>query len=223
MNALAPPDPALTTVALRTRLISALLGISESRLRYWHRSALQSATSEPGARGVPRLYSWLDYQRLCAVVTLDEMGFSVVTIRKAMRFMDEHIPDWWTASLSRHDSPQRPEVAHITPGRNPILVTQFGQMVLDPEGLELARAAMASVQTLRERGPLFSLRQFDDAVDMKPGVCVGLPTLVGTRLETAFVRALVIDYGSEKAVAALYDLQPWVIKKAVAFEKRVAA
>ncbi len=80
-----------------------------------------------------------------------------------------------------------------------------------------------TVEGLQQRGALFKLHRFDDAVGMQPGINVGAPTVVGTRLETAFVAAIVEDYGSVEEAAQVYRLRPSAVLRAVEFEREVAA
>lgn len=220
----------IETMALRTRLVSKLTGLSASQLQYWHTTQLQAAHRDAGARGTPRLYSWLDYQRLCAVALLGEQGLPTARIRTATELLDRLFPEWWTRSLWKYDgrvprpaSSHATHVAHRDASGAAVLVDAGGQTVLPSSDFELFEQVERVVTGLEKRGALFKLNRFDDAVRMQPGINVGLPTLLGTRLETAFIASIVNDYGSVDEAARIYRLPLFAVRRAVEFEREVAA
>lgn len=107
-----------------------------------------------------------------------------------------------------------------------VLVDAAGQATyrddLAGDGVETVSAALATGLTaVAERGSLFKLSAFGDAVLMNPEVNVGLPTLEGTRLETSFVAKLV-GLSSVRQVAELYKLEFALVERGVAFEREAA-
>lgn len=220
-EAAAAPDSRLA--GLRTKLVSRLTGLSARQLGYWHRSDLLEATMRPGQRGIPRLYSWIDYVRLRLAADLSRAEVPTRRIREAVDFLNEHYPDWYLL-------PERPraEAKHVLVrpqgSADSFIADGSGQFVLDlPTELwsiheELSRSLEALA---RDGGDLGELRNFSDAVVMRPGLNLAQPTVRGTALETRFVAGMAGDVGIE-SVARLYRVEPAMVTRAVEFEKEVA-
>jgi DNA-binding transcriptional MerR regulator len=220
------------TAALRSRLVSRLTGLSASRLQYWHSTALQTAHLRQGARGVPRLYTWIDYQRLCVISSLLDQGIPAGRIRAAVHYLDVMESDWYRLSLTGWFGavcvPGSRGAAHVAIKKAAltVLADAAGQATfrddLAGDGVQAVSAALATGLTeVAHRGSLFKLSAYGDAVLMNPEVNVGLPTLEGTRLETSFVAKLV-HLSSVQEVAELYELRPALVERGVEFEREAA-
>ncbi len=219
-----------SVMALRSRLVSHLTGLSASQLQRWHATSLQEAHREAGQRGVPRLYSWVDYRRLCVISSLLEQDVPTKRIRVAIAFLDELFPGWHNLGVTRTDAriPNTRSTIHVlvqAPGVDAI-ADGAGQLTMSQleRELELAQEPLRqSVSNLVDCGPLFRLSRYSDAVTMDPHLNVGLPTVKGTRLETAFIAGMVADYcGSVERVAKIYRIAPAVIGRALEFQEAAA-
>lgn len=227
-----PYPPPYETAALRSRLVSRLTGLSPSRLQYWHSTALQLAHRREGARGVPRLYSWIDYQRLCVIADLLEQGVPAGRIRAAVAYLDQMFEDWYRVALTGWfgavDVPGAPGGRHVAlrEAARTVLADAAGQSTFRDELIDdganaVAEAVTTSLDNLVTRGPLFKLSAFGDAVRMNPDINVGLPTLRGTRLETAFIAGLV-ELSSVAVVSKLYQIEPQLVARGCEFEQEAA-
>ncbi len=221
----APPDIYLLG-SLRSKLVAKLTGLSLRTLQSWHSTDLQPATREPGSRGTPRYYSWVDYQRLCVVSSLREQEVPTQRIRRAIPVLDDLFPGWWEMSLKAYDGPVlgSQSKVHIVLRENFDVVvdveggqTTFRDLLgceVEDTGRELARA----LALLEERGTLFRKHEFRDAVAMKPEVNAGQPTVRNTSLETRFIEALVRSTSVEE-VARLYRVGEQHVRRAAEFER----
>ena len=195
MNSTLPEN--VTIGALRSRLVAKLTGLTIPTLRHWHSSDLQSATRIAGNRGVPRVYSWIDYQRLCVMAGRKDEGVPTTRIRAAVTFLDDLYPEWWNLSLARYDG-------HVRGSQSSIHVVLRASMdiLADVHGGQMSfRSLMngsaertttelaTALSNMQERGPLFCMNEFDDAIWMRPELNAGLPTIRGTSLESEFVVA----------------------------------
>lgn len=226
--AASPEAPPLTyhRGSLRSKLVSKLTGLSTQTLQHWHSSALQEATREPGERGTPRRYSWIDYQRLCVMASLREQGVPTSTIRRAVPVLDDLFPKWWGLSLAAYEGRVIGSQAkiHVTLRQNFDVVVDVpgGQMTfrelmgseVDGTG-EMLSIALAEVE---RKGPLFQKNAFGDSVSMTPNLNAGQPTVRGTSLETRFVTALV-QASTIKEVARLYRIDESRLRRATEFER----
>jgi DNA-binding transcriptional MerR regulator len=205
---------------LRSVLVSRLTGLTAAQLQYWHRSALLEAQLRRGQRGVPRLYSWVDYLRLRIASHLAAEGISTVRIREAARFLDAQVPDWYMLPVFALSG----DIATRLPGLSPLLATRAGQFALDwPQRLaSVAAPAEAALQELANTGALGKLARFSDAIRMSPLVNLGQPSVRGTSLETRFIAGMAADIGARQT-SALYRLDLSLVSRAIAFEKAVAA
>ena len=215
--------------ALRSALVSKLTGLSRSQLQYWHKTALQRGTTHAGAPGDPRLYSWRDYRRLRLIARLIEADIPTANIRRAVEYLDAYLPEWHHAAISsdmgavqsQSGSGRRHVVlldAHEG-GVIGVLADASGQSTYRlPEGDSSMAASLAVFRDYQKESPLARLSRFDDSVTMNPDVNVGLPSLVGSRLETAFI-ARIVKLTSESEIALLYELSEEVVKRAVEFEE----
>ena len=201
-----PPDLYLLG-SLRSKLVAKLTGLSLRTLQNWHSTDLQTATREPGSRGTPRYYSWVDYQRLCVASSLREQGVPAQRIRTAIPLLDDLFPGWWELSLQAHRGrvPDSQSSTHI-------VVNQTADTAGD-----VTECVASSLRDLEEKGPLFRQAAFSDAVTMNPEINAAQPTIVRTNLETYFVSELVKDFGIDY-VEDNYRLDRTHIIRAVEFE-----
>lgn len=219
MNATLLADPA-HVAGLRSKLISGLTGLSVPQLQYWHESHLLEAHARRGHRGVPRLYSWVDYQRLQVASELSAQGFPTRRIRVAIKFLDDSIAGWYRLPVRGMDG----DIVVRTPeAEGFILATRSGQQRMEWPDInssdqEWAETALTFIVA---RGPLGLLRSFDDAVIMDPDVNLAQPTVRGTALETQFINAMSEDIGVD-GVVSLYRLRKEQITRAMEFERAVA-
>ncbi len=218
------PDPVelpaeVHIAGLRSALVSRLTGLTPSQLQYWHRSGLLEAHLRPGRRGIPRLYSWVDYLRLQVAGQLTT-HVPTLRIRRAIDFLDAVIPTWYLLPIFAEAG----DIAARLPGLAPMLVMRGGQFELDwPVDLSSVGSAVEAVlRRIAARGPLGELGAFSDAVTMAPLVNLGQPTLRGTVLETRFVAGIARDIGPAQT-AALYRIDRADIDRAIEFERVVAA
>jgi DNA-binding transcriptional MerR regulator len=224
---------AYETAALRSRLVANLTGLSIARLQYWHSTFLQIAHRRAGARGTPRLYSWIDYQRLCLIAGLLGRGIPTERVRVAVAYLDDLFPDWYKLSLApwvgRVHVPGASGDAHVAIEQRvvDVLVDAGGQISFRKQFSEqwtadLSVSLGAELDELSSKGPLYQLGRYSDVVIMNPDINVGLPTLRGTRLETSFLHGLV-ELSSVSDVARLYHLEEAKVRRAEAFELEAAA
>lgn len=212
--------------SLRSKLVAKLTGLSAQTLQHWHASALQEATREPGQRGTPRRYSWMDYQRLCVMASLRGQGVPTPTIRRATSNLDGLFPDWWRLSLAAHEGrvPGSQTKIHVTLRQNfDVVVDIPGDQMTFRElmGAEVDGAGETlsiALSEVGEKGPLFQKHAFGDAVSMTPNLNAGQPTVRGTSLETRFVTALV-QASTIREVARLYRIDEYCLRRATEFER----
>lgn len=219
-----PPDLYLLG-SLRSKLVSKLTGLSVRTLQNWHSTDLQTATREPGKRGTPRYYSWVDYQRLCVVSSLREQGVPTQRIRTAIPMLDDLFPGWWELSLQAYDGrvPGSQARTHIVVKQDADIVvdvpggqTTFRDRMGDDAG-DVRECVAASLRDLEQKGPLFRKAAFSDAVTMNPEINAAQPTIIHTNLETYFVSELVREF-SVGYVEENYRLDRARILRAVDFE-----
>lgn len=218
----ARPVPRSAHIAgLRSRLITRLTGLSPHQVRYWHESGLLEASLRPGRRGVPRLYSWIDYLRLQIASELERDHVPTPRIRRAVAFLDETIPDWYLLPV-RVTSDERQHV-RVRPVDGPSFVADAaGQFTLSLDSSFEAEPTLArALSTVAQRGPLCLLSGFDDAVFMDPIVNLAQPSVLGTALETHFVAGVAREIGPDDT-AALYGIDPTRVRRAIEFEGALA-
>ena len=220
----APPDVYLLG-SLRSKLVAKLTGLSVRTLQSWHSTDLQTATREPGRRGTPRYYSWVDYQRLCVVSSLREQRVPTKRIRQAIPNLDRLFPGWWEMSLRAYRGRVIGSHAkiHVTVRDNfdTLVDVPGGQMtfreLMEDEAEDVQAGLAESLSWLEEKGALFRKASFGDSITMDPELNVAQPTVINTSLETYFVGELVkefdVDYVSDN-----YRLDRRLIVRAVEFE-----
>ncbi len=211
--------------SLRSKLVAKLTGLSVRTLQSWHSTALQLATREPGSRGTPRYYSWVDYQRLCIVSSLREQGVPTLRIRNTIPRLDNLFPGWWELSLAAYRGRVLGSRADIhvvvRNGFDTVVDMPGGQMTfrdwLDREADQVEEEVTNSLCDLQEHGSLFRKASFRDTIVMRPDLNAAQPTVRDSSLETYFVSQLVkrvgIDYVSEN-----YRLDRYLVQRAVEFE-----
>lgn len=217
------PDSILRA-GLRTRLISRLVGLSEERLRYWHESTLQSASTRSGSRGVPRLYNWVDYMRLRVIASLVRDGIPTQTIRRSVLLLDEVLPEWYLLP-TRMAAERQHVMVQVESAESRFVADTGGQFLLAwPQSLQdSALAAGRAVEALTGPGAsLGLLHDFADAVLMDPRVNIAKPTVMGTSLETLFVREMASDLGGARQFGELYRIDVRLVERAIEFEEAVA-
>jgi DNA-binding transcriptional MerR regulator len=218
--------------ALRTALVSKLTGLSPAVLQHWHATGLQEAERRKGERGTPRLYSWIDYRRLCVFAELRDQHVPVQRIRAALPFLDTIAPRWW--EVEGRARAYKGSVAGSAALMHVVLRTEFDtvadvrgrRQVSFRESLEFVdedpEAAAAeldiAIEQISAYGPLYKQHTFQDAVYMDPAINAALPTCRGTGLETSFIAASV-HHGSELDVARMYRMDPGLVHRAVEFEE----
>ena len=229
MTVAAPPEaPPLLyhRGSLRSKLVAKLTGLSTQTLQHWHASALQEATREPGERGTPRRYSWIDYQRLCVMASLREHGVPTSRIRRATSNLDGLFPGWWCLSLAAYEGrvPGSRAKIHVTLCQNFDVVVDVpgGQMtfreLMGSEVDDTGEMLSVALSEVGEKGPLFQKHAFGDSVAMAPDLNAGQPTVLGTSLETRFIEALVRTSTIEE-VARLYRIDEHRLRRATEFER----
>ena len=194
--------------ALRSALLSRLTGLTVRQVQYWHRTGLISAHTDPGARGYPRLYTWVDYMKLREAAKLSSRGVPTATIRRAVDYLEVSVPDWHLVALRVEG---KGVIAHLSDLDLDVTVTRGGQIPLVP-----------TLHELHHEGPLGELRRFDDAVDMHPRIRGGAPILKETRIETSFVRGLRNLGQSEEDIAEMDRLPVHKVQRALEFERAIA-
>lgn len=220
-----PPDPYLSG-SLRSKLVAKLTGLPVSTLQSWHSTKLQTATREPGSRGTPRYYSWVDYQRLCVVSSLREQQVPTQRIRQAIPILDDLFPRWWELSLASYHGRVLGSQAkvHVVLRENfdTVVDVKGGQTtfrdLMGYETEETGQELASALAGLEEKGSLFRKHEFEDAVAMRPELNAGQPTVLNTSLETRFVEALVRSSTIEE-VARLYRIEEQYVRRATEFER----
>ena len=211
--------------SLRSKLVAKLTGLSVRTLQSWHSTGLQPATREPGSRGTPRYYSWVDYQRLCIVSSLREQRVPTQRIRRTIPRLDNLFPGWWELSLAAYRGRvlgSRADI-HIVVRENfgTLVDVPGGQMTfrdwLDRGAEQVEEGVTNSLCDLQEHGSLFRKASFRDTIVMRPDLNAAQPTVRNSSLETYFVSELVRESGIDY-VAQNYRLDPHLIQRAVEFE-----
>ena len=85
--------------ALRARLVAPLAGTTANQLAAWHRRSILTSSFIKGRRGVPRLYSWIDYQKARALVALIEQGIQRPRLGPQIAALDAEVDEWWKLPL----------------------------------------------------------------------------------------------------------------------------
>jgi len=196
--------------ALRSILVSRLTGLTLRQLGYWHRTGLIGAHVESGARGYPRLYSWLDYMKLREAAKLYANGVPTLAIRRAVEYLEAEVPNWHLAPLEVEG---RDVIARLREPEIDIVASRQGQSRLP---------LLESLKELHEEGPLGELRRFNDVVDMHPRIRGGSPIVRDTRIETAFLKSLNDIGQTEDEIAAVYWLPVRQVQRALEFERAAA-
>jgi hypothetical protein len=181
---------------------------------------LLEATTRPGQRGVPRLYSWVDYLRLQIAGQLSESKVPTSRVRLAIAFLDRTFDSWYLLPVY---SDRREVISRAIPDAAPLLASREGQLVFDwPRSLSgVAEPTEAALRLLMERGSLGVLNIYGDAVIMDPRMNLAQPTVLGTALETTFVAGMAADIGAA-GVTTIYGLNRRLIQRAIDFEEAVA-
>jgi uncharacterized protein (DUF433 family) len=197
--------------ALRSRLVATLSDVTIRQLWYWHNTHLIRAHTAEGARGYPRLYSWVDYMKVRAANRLLQDGMSTRRVRTAIEFLDREIDEWYLLPLHRFGQ-------HVV-----VEYTETEWLSATAEGQSVIPAAVRAVRTLADEGPLGALRQYSEYIQMDPGVMGGNPVLRGTRIEPQLIFELKRRELPLSQIASAYHLSPAQMKYALEFGEALAA
>lgn len=204
---------------LKSRLVSRLTGLSMDRLSYWHRSDLLRAHLREGQRGIPRLYSWVDYLSLQVASELSIQGVPTPRIREAVRFLDTHFPQWYMLPVT---SDRKSVVLKDSSMDSSLQVRSLQHYLIWPASFaDIEYSATAALETIIQRGPLCLLSRFEPDVQMDPRVNMAQPTIRGTGLETRFIAQGTAAFGSE-AFSQTYEIPAKLVTIAERFEREVA-
>ena len=200
-------DPiAMTTrAAIPAQDISRLTGIPLGQLASWHRSKFIRA-SGVYSRGYARLYSWEDYVRARAARKLQEQGMGSRAVRKAVRYLDEHVPDWPMRSL------------HVFGGEALVRLKEGLMKAAQGGQMAFADIVINVMDQIAKEGPLGILRRFDRYIDMNPAVMAGTPVVKGTRVAAHDVIALHQRGWDHQDIATMLGLSPEQVEQAIEFE-----
>jgi uncharacterized protein (DUF433 family)/DNA-binding transcriptional MerR regulator len=204
----ASPDSTPFQGALRSRVVARLVGFPVRTLQSWHEVGILEAHEDPGARGYPRLYSWVDYMKLRAAVNLQKQGLSTRQLRFLLERLEKFVPDWYLLPLHRFGK-------RVLGDYQVSLVDVF----TDQTALPFVRDMLEEITT---EGPLGELREFGDLVDMDPAVLAGNPVVRGTRLETRFIAELAKRGVPRDGIARRYNLSPVDVDRVIQFDELVA-
>lgn len=194
-----------TRAAIPAQDISRLTGVPLGQLASWHRTKFLRA-SGAFPRGYARLYSWEDYVRARAAKKLQEQGMGPRAVRKAVRFLDEHVPDWPNRAL------------HVFLG-DALVRLDEGLMKAAPGGqLAFAAVVVDVMDQIASEGPLGVLRRFADYIDMNPAVMAGTPVVKGTRVAAHDVIALHERGWDHQDIATMLGLNLEQVERAIEFE-----
>ena len=213
-------QPVATTVsqdifergAIRTALVARLSGATVRQLQYWHRTDIIQATVVGGTRGVPRLYSWIDYMKVRAAVKLIRQQVPTVRLRVHIDWLEKVDAEWYLRPLiavggRAHVAYDEDMVREAAPSQ---------QMVM----IGIVRGV---IEDLAEEGALGALSEYSDAVAMDPAVRSGSPTVKGTRIETRHVRELRARHQSVRTIAGQHAVPEATVRRAAEFEERTRA
>jgi uncharacterized protein (DUF433 family) len=181
-----------------------------------------AASVTPGRRGVPRLYSWIEYSKARAARKLLNMGISARRLRPNIEWLEEHVPLWYTLPLIAYS-----ETVILRPenGGPAFTVGQVRQRVEADliESAQLASRIKDALAEMEDEGPLGVLSEYRDVVDMDPRIRAGVPIIRGTRIETELLARLTGCGGRAEDIAERFDLDAYQVKRALEFETAVAA
>ncbi len=208
--------------ALRAQLVAHLSGVTSRQLRYWHSTDVLAATVTPGRRGIPRLYSWIEYSKARAARKLLNMGISGRRLRPSIEWLEEHVPLWYTLPLIAYS-----ETVILRPenGGPAFTVGQVRQRVEADliESAQLASRIQEALAEMEDEGPLGVLPEYRDVVDMDPRIRAGAPIVRGTRIETELLARLAGYREQDEDIAARFDLDADQVERALQFETAIAA
>ncbi len=215
--------------SLRARLIAPLAGTTPGRLSGWSRREILRASFVAGRRGVPRLYSWIDYQKARALVALLEQGISNRRLAKQIAALDAEVEEWWKlpllayqnfAIVPRADSLGYTIVEKQGAADDFIRAAPFDARDISPNEAALAREVILA---LRDEGPLGRLSKFRDQVTMDPRVQDGQPVIVGRRIETGLLQKLHEWGATADELTDRFRLTNEQVDAALEFERAIAA
>lgn len=223
------PHDAFNACALRGKLVAALVGISSNQLAGWRRRGILESPYRKGRRGIPHLYSWVDYQKARAAVALLDRGVSNRRLTESIAMLDATVEDWWKLALAEF---QDNVIVPCDDGRSYAVVERqraadrciceagpIGRRVADSD----AALALDVICALRRQGPLGRFCEFGEHVNMDPGVQDGYPVIRGRRIETAMLHIL-YEWGSTAdELADRFVLTGEQVEAAIAFEQALTS
>ena len=215
--------------ALRGKLVAPLAGTSPNRLARWNQREILKASFIRGRRGVPRLYSWVDYQKARALVALLEQGVPNRGLSQQIAVLDAEVEDWWKLPLLAYQGyvivPRGDELGYTIvekQGAADDFIRNAPLVAHDVSEID-ATMAVEIVRALRDEGPLGRLSEFDQYVTMDPRIQDGQPIIRGRRIETGMLQKL-NEWGADTIeMADRFQLTPEQIEAAIAFEQALAA
>ena len=208
--------------ALRAQIVAHLSGVTSRQLRYWHSTDVLTATVTPGRRGIPRLYSWIEYSKARAAQKLLSMGISARRLRPNIEWLEEHVPRWYTLPLIAYSETV---IIRADDGGPAFTVGEVRQWA-EADLIESAPLAVRIREVLAEmerEGPLGVLSEYRDVVEMDPRIRAGVPVVRGTRIETEFLSRLTHCGQKAEDIAFRFDLDPHQVKRVLQFETAIAA
>lgn len=218
--------------ALGSRLVAQLSGATQRQLGYWHSTELLRATVVPGRRGVPRLYSWIEYSKARAAAKLLRKGLPSSHLRANIQWLDQYLPHWYTLPLTTFQGsviispPDGPPHTILgvrqAAAADLIEAAPLADRLLETSEVD-ADVTLATIREMQEEGPLGKLSVFSDAVDMDPRIRSGSPIVRGTRVETGFLATLKERGEGEIEIATQFSLDPQLVERALQFELAIAA
>jgi len=162
--------------------------------------------------------------RLRVIASLVRDGVQTRVIRRSVLLLDDVLPDWYL--LPTRTTGERQHVfVRVEDADSAFMADAAGQFVMYwPSALEQsAKAAGRAIEDLTGPGAALGLlHEFADAIRMDPSVNIAKPTLLGTSLETSFVREMSADLGGARSFSELYNIDQTLVDRAIAFEEAVA-
>ena len=163
--AAAPPD-VFYRGALRARLVAPLAGTTPNQLAAWHRRSILTSSFIKGRRGVPRLYSWIDYQKARALVALIEQGIQRRRLGPQIAALDAEVDEWWKLSLLAYSNyvivPRDDAPGYTIIEKQGAMDDLIRDAPLRAEDVSAddAKLAIEVIRVLRAEGPLGRLAEY---------------------------------------------------------------
>ena len=215
--------------ALRARLVAPLAGTTPNQLAAWHRRSILTSSFIKGRRGVPRLYSWIDYQKARALVALIEQGIQRPRLGPQIAALDAEVDEWWKLPLLAYSNyvivPRDDAPGYTIVEKQGAMDDLIRDAPLRSEDVSAddAELAIDVIRVLRAEGPLGRLAEYREFIDMDPRIQDGHPIVSGRRIETGMLAKLSEWGRSRDELADRFDLATQQVEAALAFEQALAA